>query len=224
MSMRVVSLVPSATETLADWGVTPIAVTRFCERPELRHVGGTKDPKVNEIVALQPDLVVLCDQENRREDYEALVDAGLRTFAFSITHVDHVESELVRFAAALDQPYEARIVPVTDRALSRASVFVPIWRRPWMTINGDTYASSLLERCGFANVFSGASTRYPEVSVDDIQGRFPQRVLAPSEPYPFTERHRTQLEQFGPVTFVDGKDVFWWGSRTAVAQTRLINQ
>ena len=70
--MRVVSLVPSVTETLLAWDIAPIAVTRFCEQPDLPHVGGTKDPDVDAIVALRPDLVVMCDEENRREDADAL--------------------------------------------------------------------------------------------------------------------------------------------------------
>lgn len=226
MSFRVVSLVPSATETLIDWGVVPIAVTRFCERPELPHVGGTKDPLVGDIVELRPDLVVMCDQENRREDFEALEEAGLNVFAFSITHLDHVEPQLRQLAEQLDTSPRSTPIPTLPLHVpqpdgSRCSVFVPIWKRPWMTINADTYASSLLVACGFDNVFADAVVRYPEVSAEEIGDRSPERVLAPSEPYPFAERHRTLLEQFGPVTFVDGKDVFWWGSRTESAVRRL---
>ena len=58
--MRVVSMVPSVTESLLHWGVVPVACTRFCEQPTLAHVGGTKDPDVAAIVALAPDLVVVC--------------------------------------------------------------------------------------------------------------------------------------------------------------------
>ena len=75
--MRVVSLVPSATETLLAWGVTPVACTRFCEQPAIRAVGGTKNPDVAAIVELAPDLVVVDEEENRREDHDALVEAGL---------------------------------------------------------------------------------------------------------------------------------------------------
>ena len=57
--MRVVSLVPSTTETLLAWGIEPVACTRFCEQPQLRHVGGTKDPDIDAIIALEPDLVVV---------------------------------------------------------------------------------------------------------------------------------------------------------------------
>ena len=60
--MRVVSLVPSLTDTLLAWDVVPVAVTRFCEQPHLRPVGGTKDPDIGAIVALGPDLVVVNDE------------------------------------------------------------------------------------------------------------------------------------------------------------------
>ena len=75
--MRVVSLVPSVTETLVAWGVPPVACTDFCEQPGLATVGGTKNPRVTDIVALAPDVVVMCHEENRAPDAEALVDAGL---------------------------------------------------------------------------------------------------------------------------------------------------
>ena len=82
--MRVVSLVPSVTETLLAWGVVPVAVTRFCLQPQLAAVGGTKDPDLARIVALAPDLVVMDDEENRRDDAEALEAAGL---SLHVTHV-----------------------------------------------------------------------------------------------------------------------------------------
>jgi hypothetical protein len=49
----------------------------------------------------------------------------------------------------------------------------------------------------------------------------PAVVLAPSEPYPFGERQREELEAVAPVVFVDGKDLFWWGVRTKDAMARL---
>jgi hypothetical protein len=103
-----------------------------------------------------------------------------------------------------------------------ASAFVPIWRRPWMTLNGDTYGSSLLALLGVANVYGGDAERYPSIGdLDEVRGRRPDVVLAPSEPYPFAERHRAELETVAPVTFVDGQDLFWWGVRTPAAIERL---
>ena len=77
-------MVPSITETLAAWERTPIACTRFCERDDLEHVGGTKNPDIERIVALSPDLVVMEAEENRREDHDALVDQGLDVLALHV--------------------------------------------------------------------------------------------------------------------------------------------
>jgi ABC-type Fe3+-hydroxamate transport system substrate-binding protein len=218
--VRIVSLVPSATESLLAWGVTPVAVTRFCEQPELLAVGGTKDPDVAAIVALRPDLVVLCEEENRREDASALTEAGLATHVIRIGSVADVEVELDRLAAAVAaHPLPGAELPAPVPA--RATALIPIWRRPWMTMSAATYGSSMLAHLGVINVFADASDRYPTFTLADASGRRPDIVVAPSEPYPFSERHREELEQVAPVVFVDGQDLFWWGVRTPSALARL---
>src|SRR3954463_3279960 len=97
----VISLVPSVTETLLAWGVRPVACTRFCEQPDLPHVGGTKDPDVAGVVELEPDLVVMCDEENRREDADAIIAAGLTVHSCSPRSVDDVASALAELARAV---------------------------------------------------------------------------------------------------------------------------
>jgi ABC-type Fe3+-hydroxamate transport system substrate-binding protein len=217
---RIVSLVPSATETLIEWGITPVAVTRFCERPELPAVGGTKDPDVGAIVALAPDLVVLCEEENRIEDAERLAAAGLELHTFTVRSVSDVPAELGRLAEAVGiEPSGSEISSPSSASGLRA--FVPIWRRPWMTLNDDTYGSSVLEHLGIANAYGSDPDRYPTVTLDEAKARSVDVVLAPSEPYPFRERHRAELETVAPVVFVDGQDLFWWGSRTPGALERL---
>jgi hypothetical protein len=88
-----------------------------------------------------------------------------------------------------------------------------------MTMNADTYGSSVLAHLGVANVFAAARERYPEVALDDVH--HVDAVLAPTEPYPFGTRHEAELRTVAPVTFVDGKDLFWWGVRTPAALERL---
>jgi ABC-type Fe3+-hydroxamate transport system substrate-binding protein len=226
----VVSLVPSVTESLLAWGIVPIAVTRFCEQPGLPTVGGTKDPDVGGIVALRPDLVVVNEEENRLEDVRALEAAGVPVHVTRVRAVADVEPCLRDLAEAVG----ARRPPAELAASRRIDiesagetvrvrpVFVPVWRRPWMTLNADTYGSSLLDRIGLANVYAGAAERYPTVDLDEVAGRRPVLVLLPSEPYPFKERHLAELEVLGgEVRFVDGRDLFWWGTRTAAAIDRL---
>jgi ABC-type Fe3+-hydroxamate transport system substrate-binding protein len=218
-SPRVVSLVPSLTETLLAWGVVPVAVTRFCEQPDLLAVGGTKDPDVDAIIGIAPDLVLVNDEENRREDHDALVDAGLDVEVIRISSVDDVAGELARLRDRVGL-VPAPLEPLPPPRPITTRVFVPIWKRPWMSIGAGTYGASLLAHLGAENIFDDAGS-YPEVTLEDAAARRPDLVLAPSEPYPFGERHRTQLEVVAPVVFVDGQDLFWWGSRTPAALRRL---
>jgi len=219
VSVRVVSLVPSVTETLLAWDVEPVACTRFCEQPTLRHVGGTKDPDVEAIVGLAPDVVVMNDEENRREDADALAAAGLDLHVVHVTTVADVAPELARLAERLGVPFEPWVVPEPSPVERRA--FVPIWRRPWMTVNRDTYGASVLAQLGVDTVFADAPDRYPEVTLEDAAASAPDVVLAPSEPYPFRERHVAELSTVAPVVLVDGQDLFWWGARTPAALSRL---
>jgi ABC-type Fe3+-hydroxamate transport system substrate-binding protein len=234
--LRVVSLVPSVTETLLAWGIRPVACTRFCEQPGLPHVGGTKDPDIAAIVALDPDVVVMCVEENRREDADALATAGVVTASLSIDGVADVGPALAMLAslagvddrAASDLDALAGLDAVdrtpADPPAPSLRAFVPIWKRPWMTLSGATYGSSLLAAIGVTNVFADAGTRYPTVTLAEARERRPDVVLAPSEPYPFAERHVPLLAEVAPVVLVDGQDLFWWGSRTPAALVRLGEQ
>ena len=225
--MRVVSLVPSMTETLLAWGIEPVACTRFCEQPRLRHVGGTKDPDVAAIVALHPDLVIVDAEENRIEDHDKLVAAGISVHVLRIVGLDDVDEQLLplaeRLSAVATPVGQLPEVPVTR------SAFVPIWRRPWMALGSPTYGTSVLAALGIANVFArsvefegeGTAGAYPEVTLADAAARGCDLVIAPSEPYPFTERHRAELAEVAPPVFLDGRDLLWWGTRTPAALARL---
>ena len=101
------------------------------------------------------------------------------------------------------------------------AAFVPIWRRPWMSMAGDTYGSSVLTAMGVSNVFADQAERYPQTDLASAAARRPDLVLAPSEPYPFGERHVEELSSVAPVLLVDGRDLFWWGVRTPDAIDRL---
>ncbi len=101
------------------------------------------------------------------------------------------------------------------RARGRADLASPVGRP-----GGPTYATSLLAAVGVANVLADRGA-YPRVDLAAMAEARPDVVLAPSEPYPFAERHRRELETVAPVVLVDGRDLFWWGSRTPGATARL---
>jgi ABC-type Fe3+-hydroxamate transport system substrate-binding protein len=207
---------------LLAWGVTPIACTRFCEQPLLPHVGGTKDPDIEAIIALSPDLVVVDEEENRKPDAEALHVAGVPLHVTAVRSVLDVPVMARDLAAAVGVRVEPIEIEAKWYPLPLPRIFVPIWKRPWMTINADTYGSSVLAWVGGDNLFKLAAERYPEVEMAAVVAEKPDLVLLPSEPYPFAERHRNDVVATGArVELVDGRDLFWWGVRTPGALDRL---
>jgi hypothetical protein len=91
-----------------------------------------------------------------------------------------------------------------------------------MTMNADTYGSSMLAALGVGNVFGDETERYPTTTLPDAKARQPDLVLAPTEPYPFKTRHLVELREVAPdARLVDGQDLFWWGVRTVAALERL---
>jgi ABC-type Fe3+-hydroxamate transport system substrate-binding protein len=226
---RVVSLVPSATETLFALDVPPVGCTRFCDVAGVPTVGGTKNVDIEAVLALGPDLVVVNDEENRREDADQLEARGLALHSMSPRSLDDLGPAARALAAAVDveapAPFDAwEEWQLTTRTPAHRSAFVPIWRRPWMSLAADTYGSSLLAHVGITNIFADAGDRYPEVALAEVAARAPDSILLPSEPYAFAERHADELRAEipdAPATFVDGRDLFWWGIRTPAAAARL---
>lgn len=230
--MRVVSLVPSATETLLALGVRPVACTRFCEQPGIPTVGGTKNPDVAAIVGLDADLVVVNDEENRREDFDALLAAGVPVHSMSPRSVADVGPAVAaladRVGAEAPSPFPAaewsRWVGANRAKGAARTCVTMIWRRPWMTLAADTYGASLLALLGLDQVTVGGEERYPTVTLATVADLRPAVVLLPSEPYVFGRRHVTEVASAVPgahVRLVDGRDLFWWGSRTPAAAARL---
>jgi ABC-type Fe3+-hydroxamate transport system substrate-binding protein len=181
---RIVSLVPSLTESLFDLGMgsTLAGITDYCIHPAeklagLPRLGGTKNPKVEAIIALQPDLVLASREENTREAVQALEAAGLQVWVTFPRSVDEALADLRTLADFFQSRYAYLAVDMMERSVEflRASlaelphrrVFCPIWRdehqgAPWyMTANAETYASDVLKLFGAENVFAGRSRRYP---------------------------------------------------------------
>lgn len=239
--MRVVSLVPSLTETVAELGRAGdlVGVTTYCDEgapPSARRVGGTKNPDVAAVVALAPDVVLANAEENRAADLDALRTAGLAvhvTFPRRVADVPPLlrglgavlgaEDAARDLAAQVEAACEAARVsgPAPDAAgLARPRVLVLVWRKPWMAVGADTYAADLLRTCGFELTLHRGEDRYPRVRAGDPELRDLQVVLLPSEPYAFGPDDLPAVRDLVgdvPATFVDGRLLTWHGSRTAAA-------
>lgn len=228
---RVVSLVPSATETLLALDANVVACTKFCNQPQLATVGGTKNPDVAAIEALRPDCVVVDTEENRRQDADRLRAAGLRVVVTSVRSMEDAHAVVGQLASASGTTARSRELSAGDApgnepmaTSPRRLGFVPIWRRPWMTVNGATYGAAMLRSIGIDLVTADHDTEYPTVDLADIASLAPELVLVPSEPYSFTSTHVAELVgalREATVVRVDGEDLFWWGMRTPAARCRL---
>lgn len=177
---RVVSLVPSVTESLFDLnlGSRLIAVTDYCKYPEagvaaLPRIGGTKNPDVERIITLQPDLVIANVEENRRADVEALQAAGIPvwvTFPRTVAEAINLLWDMMRVFDEASMVPRVRLIEQTmdwvvglskSREDNPTRVFAPIWLDPLMTFNADTYIHDLLRVCGGLNVFAERQRQYP---------------------------------------------------------------
>jgi ABC-type Fe3+-hydroxamate transport system substrate-binding protein len=178
---RVVSLVPSDTWNVAALGCAGALVGRtdYCELPAdvvatLPTVGGTKNPRVDDVCALQPDLVLANQEENTRGDLEELARRGVRVYVAFPRRVVQGLGHLARLARILGVERDPAVRELLARgyhALRAADdaraktpplrVFCPIWMKPLMTIHGDTFISDMLDLCGAQNVFADRERRYP---------------------------------------------------------------
>jgi ABC-type Fe3+-hydroxamate transport system substrate-binding protein len=228
---RIVCLVPSITETLFALGAGEriVGITEYCTHPpegvaRVAKIGGTKTPHLDGILHLAPDLVIANDEENRRDDFLWLVEHGLqvyvtapRTVADGITMIDKLgaltgcQSQSKPMVCSLRAAYERVVTEALKQP--RLRVFCPIWRKPWMAFNADTYADDMLWCCGGENVVRAKAERYLTVSLEEIAALSPQVVLLPSEPYPFATKHFVQ--QGGHFYCIDGMALCWYGPRIA---------
>jgi ABC-type Fe3+-hydroxamate transport system substrate-binding protein len=239
---RIVSLIPSITEILFALGVGDAVAgcTIFCTEPAAAvagkpRVGGEKNPKLEMIRELGADLVVANVEENVREHIDTLRGWGIPVF---VTYPRTVPEgiELVRQlgrltgaavrGAEIAMDLERRLAATRARqAERRTRVFCPIWRKPYMTINADTYIHDMLAVCGGDNVFAGRPRRYPEVSLEEVGLARPEVILLPDEPYRFRRAHMADFAVHGDtpavreerIHLVDGKLLSWYGPRIGAA-------
>ncbi|WP_420000275.1 helical backbone metal receptor [Streptomyces boninensis] len=229
---RVVSLVPSLTEAVAESAPgLLVGATDWCSHPaslEVTRVRGTKNPDVEKIIALAPDLVIANEEENREPDLAALREAGLDVLVTEVRTLEQGFAELHRVlvdACGLARPAwldaaEAAWAAVVPARPPRRAV-VPIWRRPWMVLGRDTFAGDLLARLGVVNVYEGSDERYPKIPLEALTASGADLVVLPDEPYAFTADDGPEAFPGLPAALVSGRHLTWYGPSLAEAPAVL---
>ncbi len=226
-------MVPSQTELLFYLGLDSriVGVTKFCIHPAQARttravIGGTKNPNLEQIRYLKPDFVLANKEENDRASIEVL----RREFPVWVSDITTLEDAYQMMAAVgnlTDTSAKAmRLVADLKTTFSQLPNFgfrkalYLIWRKPYMAAACQTFIDSMLAALRLRNVL--ASTRYPELSLDEIQQLDPDFIFLSSEPYPFSTKHIQEIQQVVPtarIVLVDGELFSWYGSRLLAAPT-----
>ena len=233
---RVVSLVPSLTESIAVTlpGIL-VGVTDYCTHPStvdsLARVGGSKYPKVDAVLAARPDLVVANAEENREEDVLRLRANGIPVWVTEAAHTVPVGLASVRRllidVLGADEP---RWLADAERIWAgmesvRATAIIPVWRKPWVVIGRDTFAGDVLRRLGVANAYADDPDRYPRPTLDALRAAFDtgaaDLVILPDEPYLFTAKDGPEAFPGVRYALVSGRHLTWCGPSLVEAKNLL---
>ncbi|TQJ86890.1 helical backbone metal receptor [Streptomyces sp. SLBN-31] len=228
MPPRVVSLVPSLTEAIA--ASVPgalVAATDWCTHPaglDVTRVGGTKNPRPDDVLALAPDLVIANEEENREDDLAALRAAGVEVLVTEVRDVPQAFRELDRVVTACGARTRPRWLDEAERTWTalpppgqRTTAVVPVWRRPWMVLGRDTFAGDVLARLGVDHLYADHPDRYPRIPLEELRAAAPDVVVLPDEPYRFTPEDGPEAFAGLRCALVSGRHLTWYGPSLARA-------
>jgi ABC-type Fe3+-hydroxamate transport system substrate-binding protein len=237
---RIISLVPSQTELLYDLGLDEqvCGISKFCIHPSSwfktkQRVGGTKNPNLELINSLNPDLIIANHEENRKEDIEDLA----AHFNIWVTDVKSIEDalQMIKDLGRLTHTEErARHIcheiesarKWKDKALEDARPIPTaylIWKNPYMTVGADSFIHAMLAEAKLENVFAD-QLRYPETNLDNDNVDRAELILLSTEPYPFSADDVAHLSEIFPdkkIMLADGEIFSWYGSRLRLAMPHI---
>ncbi|GAA1709973.1 helical backbone metal receptor [Propioniferax innocua] len=228
---RVVSLVPSLTESVA--ATRPdvlVGATEWCTHPaslDVPRVRGTKNPDLAAIRDLRPDVVLANKEENREIDVRRLRDSGVAVWVTVTESVPEALESLTRmFAECLrwdipDWLTEAHELWGGPMPPARARTVIPIWRDPWMVVGSSTFTGDLVRRLGVVNAFDDHTGRYPHMELTEIHAADPDVVLLPDEPYTFTADDGPEAFPDHRTVLVEGRLLTWYGPSLVEAARAL---
>lgn len=228
---RVLSLVPSLTETVAlARPEALVGATDWCTHPaylDVVRVRGTKNPNLETIRQLRPDVVLANKEENREHDVLRLRETGIPVWVTVTESVPEALTSIHRmFSQCLGWPAPTWLDEATriwNRPIPpvRARTVIPIWRDPWMAVGSSTFTGDLVRRLGVENAFGVHPERYPHVDLVELQHMDLDFVLLPDEPYVFTPDDGPEAFPGTRSVLVSGRLLTWYGPSLVTAYEEL---
>jgi len=181
---RIVSLAPNLTETIYALGLQDQLVgdTDYCDFPpeaqQKPKVGGAKNPSLEAIVALHPDLVLVTKNLNRLETVQALEEIGIPSYATDPPNVNAIISSTKRLADLLGASPSGELIADNLRrtlanlqhrvtSLPPRRVLFIIWIEPLISIGKDTFIADALRYAGAVSVVD-SSQNWPQVNLEEV--------------------------------------------------------
>lgn len=236
---RIVSLVPSQSEFLWDLGLRSelVGITKFCIHPNEMHssverIGGTKQIDIYKIKALNPDLIIGNKEENVKEQINELSEefnvwmSDVNSLNDTFDMMESLGFICGKEELALKMVMQIKMELNEIRGIFKGKkVAYFIWNDPYMTAGGNTFINSVLDFLGFENVFQKRE-RYPQTSLEELRQLQPELCFLSSEPFPFSEKHRNELQKQLPgsrVMLADGEMFSWYGSHLQKLKDYVLN-
>ncbi|MFT5133351.1 MAG: hypothetical protein ACI9SC_001822 [Gammaproteobacteria bacterium] len=235
---KVISLVPSWTNTLIECEVQVVGRTKFCIHPansvgDIKVMGGTKNLKAEVLNSVEADLVLLDKQEN---PVGFLDDINKPVYASDVNCVESLFQEMINLNKILSNEKLNRLIiklenlieidviqkdlhelpgiiewlnPIQEKI---ENVLYVIWKQPWMCVSKKTFIASMLEHLGFGKLIPDFDTKYPEILFADYNPNN-TLLLFSSEPFPFHKKTEEIRGLNYPSAIIDGEAYSWFGSR-----------
>ena len=198
--MRIVSLMPHATELLFEVGAGDqiVGAVKYSDYPEaakkIPRVGGYSSLNIEAIVALKPDLLIAWPEGNRNRELDRLKALGLPILVSDPREFNDIAKALLLYGKVTGKEAQAKKAWLAfnkkldylrstysieeNSTQEKVSVFYQVWNSPLMTQNGNTFISRAIEVCGGENIFADLPMTNPQVSIESILVQDPQVIVA----------------------------------------------
>ena len=217
--LRVVSLVPSATEVVFALGAGDnlVGATRYCTRPAkarlVQRVGGLLDVSVEAVLGARPDVVIGSRAVLQGRLAEVLSGAGVRLVPVWFEKMGDVGPSILAIGEAIGRREEAMaLIRAMEQDLANLAgraartpptrVLFVVGKNPLVVAGPGSFIGELLGRMGVANVVPDGLTAYPTWSFEQVLRSDPDVVVDGAVE---AEGLKSVLEDLGLRAAVEGR-------------------
>jgi iron complex transport system substrate-binding protein len=191
---RVISLAPSVTEILFALGAGDevVGVSTYCDYPPevtaIKRVGTFLTPNVEEIVALQPDVIIGVPTPGNEGPVRSLRSLGLNVVIVGGDTMRQMRDSIDVIARAIGRPtagrdllerLDARLAAIQERVhdVPPRRVLMVVGEKPLVAVGTGTFPDELIRMAGGINVAGGTGLTWPHVNIEAVIAWAPEVII-----------------------------------------------